>query len=895
MTKKQQIPTKQAPRDAQTYLKQLEELLKRNTGTGTFIGQDTSSNIPMYLPGRVANPTGLSETPSTMTYGNGMTQPTPLERPEPEVYEDPVEEQQAGASEFLDYFDEVYSQVNPQTPGTVIGSPGQMATGVEQLADGGVLFSDGIIYYSDGTFRSGVGDLNAQPIASHLSGGIEYSDGSIRLSYEQMGLPQMSTPGGLGGLIQGIFGQDRDITQEYGAYNPSLEPGSGYNFGTDIRTRDLTGSQRAYKLPVGAEVVEVFYDDGTRWGDRSGHQGYGNSVLLRLSTGEMLRFSHMGQMADLQVGMRIQPGQVFGTPGQTGNTAGEHLDLEYYNTQGQLSNPSQFSGFLNPTTLVQGKLFSSPDDPQPVTQQLPVQQQSIQQPGQQTPTPMTDAVTSVVQAPGKVLGAVNEAVQPMSPVRQGLSDDVATFGEKHNIPEMYASEVVSGQITPRLAISKNIEEKKPTGDKFDLGGSELARGDVQGAGAIFSNTLNRVANRVGRLPKQVKDQIIPQAYAEEGSQKNIVETLGDNVKYIKDAVGEYGQKQVNRVGSALDQAGEGVKALGQSGIDKLEGVFTPKQEESKRVVGDVKGTAEPDGQAGQFSSLMDTAGSMAKFAKNDIRDSFFKMGGSEMYKDFLKPGAESLYGGALKLDLFNNDFFKDLGNITSVFGGSKDIGEATERYLAEERKKYPAMAHINWEEGYDRGELDNYNRQVHEYNTALNNYFNDIKKLASGSQSIFTPAPASSSKNIFSSSKPAMSVASAPMSFATPKFSSPNMSIAKPQMSMASAPQMSKAPNMSVAPKPASRISGPMSLPSGRIQGPMSVAPKPAPRMSVAPKPAPQMSVAPRMSVASKSVGTQSKPSSNIFSRVSSAVKSIFRRQLWQQCLYLQRKNQKIS
>ncbi len=877
MAKKQQIPTKRAPRDAQTYLKQLEELLKRNTGTGTFIGQDTSSNIPMYLPGRVVNPTGLSETPSTLAYGNGMTQPTPLERPEPEVYEDPVEEQQAGASEFLDYLNEVYSQVNPQTPGTVIGSPGQMATGVEQLADGGVLFSDGIIYYSDGTFRSGVGDLNAQPVASHISGGVEYSDGSIRLSYEQMGLPQTSTPGGLGNLIRGIFGQDRDITQEYGVYNPSLEPGSGYNFGTDIRTRDLTGSQRAYKLPVGAEVVEVFYDDGTRWGDRSGHQGYGNSVLLRLSTGEMLRFSHMDQMAGLQVGMRIQPGQVFGTPGQTGNTEGEHLDLEYYDSQGRLSNPSQFSGFLNPTTLVQGKLFSSPDDPQPLAQQLPVQQQSIQQPRQQIPTPMTDAVTNVVQAPGKVLGAVNEAVQPMSPIRQGLSDDVATFGQNHNIPEMYASEVVSGQITPGLAISKNIEEKLPR-TRIDTGISEFSRGDIKGGITNSLDTASRVGSRLFRIPGQIADEVVKPAYADDGTQKSLPESIVQNVRGGIDSAEQYAKEKTQDIKNVFSQAGEGVKALGRGGIDKLEGVFTPKQEESKRVVGDVKGTAEPDGQAGQFSSLMDTAGSMAKFAKNDIRDSFFKMGGSEMYKDFLKPGAESLYGGALKLDLFNNDFFKDLGNITSVFGGSKDIGEATERYLAEERKKYPAMAHINWEEGYDRGELDNYNRQVHEYNTSLNNYFNDIKKLASGSQSIFTPTPASSSKNIFSSSKPAMSVASAPMSFATPKFSSPNMSIAKPQMSMASAPQMSKAPNMSMAPTPAPRISGPMSLPGGRIQGPMSVAPKPAPRMSVAPKPAPQMSVAPRMSVASRSVGTQSKPSSNIFSRVSSAVKSIFRR-----------------
>jgi len=309
-------------------------------------------------------------------------------------------------------------------------------------------------------------------------------------------------------------------------------------------------------------------------------------------------------------------------------------------------------------------------------------------------------------------------------------------------------------------------------------------------------------------------------------------------------------------------------------------VFRPKVDEAKRAVGDVKGVSEEPGQAGQFSSVMDTAQSLAGVNKNDVRDAFFKMGGSEMYKDYLKPDAENLYGGALTLDIFNNDFFKDLGNISSVFGGSKDLGAATDKYIGFEKEKYKPMSRMNYEEGYDRGAIDEYNKQVDEYNQSLNNYFNSIRSSVSGSQSIFTPPPMSSNKNIFASSKPQISMAAQPqmgmaapqMSAARPsapqmssrKPSTPQMSFAKPQMSRA--PSMSKAPNMSVAPR--------MSVaPKAAPKPQMSV----APRMSVAPKPAPKprMSVAPRMSYAPQ---PQSKPKSNIFSRVSSTIRSIFRR-----------------
>jgi len=95
---------------------------------------------------------------------------------------------------------------------------------------------------------------------------------------------------------------------------------------------------------------------------------------------------------------------------------------------------------------------------------------------------------------------------------------------------------------------------------------------------------------------------------------------------------------------------------------------------------------------------------------------------------------------------------------------------------------------------------------------------------------------------------------------------------------------MSYAPNRSVAP-PKIQGSGMTSNYARNPTNYRSVAPNMsvAPRMSVAPKasvPAPRMSVAPNRSVAPRGnqPAPQSKPKNNVFSRVSSSVRSFFRR-----------------
>jgi hypothetical protein len=49
------------PRSAEDYLKELEQLMRLNRGGGLHVGYDTESNRPIYLPGKVSDPTGLTD------------------------------------------------------------------------------------------------------------------------------------------------------------------------------------------------------------------------------------------------------------------------------------------------------------------------------------------------------------------------------------------------------------------------------------------------------------------------------------------------------------------------------------------------------------------------------------------------------------------------------------------------------------------------------------------------------------------------------------------------------------------------------------------------------------------------------------------------------------------
>lgn len=122
------------------------------------------------------------------------------------------------------------------------------------------------------------------------------------------------------------------ITQVYANENPGMGYKNNMHAGTDFGTKAGT----PVMAPKGNwTVVDAYSGAGTgKLGDWT-NQGYGNSVVIQNEKGEKMRLSHL-QNTPLKTGQVITGGTMIGTTGNSGNSSGEHLDIEYYDKNGAL-------------------------------------------------------------------------------------------------------------------------------------------------------------------------------------------------------------------------------------------------------------------------------------------------------------------------------------------------------------------------------------------------------------------------------------------------------------------------------------------------------------------------------------------------------------------------------
>lgn len=109
----------------------------------------------------------------------------------------------------------------------------------------------------------------------------------------------------------------------------------GINRGRDVAVANGT----PLAAPAGNWTVVDAYGARTQTGkigDKTNY-GYGNSVVLQnKDTGEKIRMSHLSPGVNVKTGQEITGGTVIGATGQTGNTTGPHLDIEYFDSKGKL-------------------------------------------------------------------------------------------------------------------------------------------------------------------------------------------------------------------------------------------------------------------------------------------------------------------------------------------------------------------------------------------------------------------------------------------------------------------------------------------------------------------------------------------------------------------------------
>ena len=541
------------PNTQQEYIESLDPFLRKNTGQFVNIGYDTSSNTPYYLPNtrQVQQPQGLNgglnmnQMPQS-DYQVQYQQPQLPQRPQLPTARSRNGQGKTNASQFLKQLTE------PRDPQPL-----------QTLRDGGVYYSNGAIKYQDGTERSG--DPSAYAIASLQDGGMRYSDGSVRKTAPELIMNIGNSKGyysdgtiryvsqtelkGVVGLQQGVFGQEFPITQAYNNYNPELGYRSGYHSGIDIGV-----SNEQLTSPFTGRVVQRFYDDGTRWGNKSGHQGYGNSVTIQLDTGELLRFSHLSN-SDLREGDLVEQGTLLGITGSTGNSTGDHLDLEYYDANGRLADPNSFS-LLQMGSIESGKIVNE----QELT---PEERQNVEaiKPYFQNSSKINDPYR---RQQGRVLGdqAQQQPNYPQIKVGGDFSDTIASTGQRIGVPELGVSEGVNrlGQIASN-AVYQGTQGAEQLGR--NAGAPELLFGEV-GRGQADTGTSEILQ---GQLAKGLDKA------------SNYVSQVGQ-----KNSLGEYGaseglQKASQIAQGAVNNAGKAYNGfvLGATDVVRNANPFGPKE------------------------------------------------------------------------------------------------------------------------------------------------------------------------------------------------------------------------------------------------------------------------------------------------------------------------------
>lgn len=146
-----------------------------------------------------------------------------------------------------------------------------------------------------------------------------------------------------------MLGAKGTLTQGYG--NPNNIYKSGIHGGVDIAVP--TGT--AVSLPQGEWKVVQSFSGATASGPNNEQEnlngGYGNSILVENSqTGEKIRLSHLSKVG-VAAGQIINGGKTIALTGATGKTrgqTGQHIDIEYYNQDGQRSDilKSQYAQYI---------------------------------------------------------------------------------------------------------------------------------------------------------------------------------------------------------------------------------------------------------------------------------------------------------------------------------------------------------------------------------------------------------------------------------------------------------------------------------------------------------------------------------------------------------------------
>lgn len=116
-------------------------------------------------------------------------------------------------------------------------------------------------------------------------------------------------------------------------------PVSGYDltgrFGQSSGLWASTHTGLDFAAPEGAEIRSIGPGVVT---EASSDGAFGNKTVVRLDDGTVLWYSHQSEFG-VEVGQQLEPGDLLGYVGSTGNVTGPHLHLEVHPADGEPVDP----------------------------------------------------------------------------------------------------------------------------------------------------------------------------------------------------------------------------------------------------------------------------------------------------------------------------------------------------------------------------------------------------------------------------------------------------------------------------------------------------------------------------------------------------------------------------
>lgn len=669
-------------RDSGNYLKEIEELSKLKKRGTSLVGTDYKTFTQRALQGeKITNPYGDSTaSPLNTQYGLGNNT-MGIAQEGLGIDGQPIPESSMTMS-FKDFSSNLKKDSLPKVVGTV--------------DDGGYVLDSGQVVYGDGTFRDSMdSDRVSVPEMVYFddkSGMGFYSDGVVRGATTVNG-----SIVGIGELIQDLFGEQKIVTQEYGNYNPALGYKDGTHAGIDVGT-----GEDVLTLPFDGEVVQVYRSqyDGARLGDFSeaNGYGYGNSVLVRDPNGNLLRFSHLSQL-NANVGDVIKAGTQFGVTGTTGNSTGEHLDVEYIDAAGNKRNPREYD-FKGEINVGQPK--------EDLENREKLINRSIQGEISNGTTDFNDEViNNIVKHAEATVDIANDPTKDVTEQDKAILDianrdvnmpsqTIATAGVVTNLPERGVSEVVSGEITPQAAtnlravdVLKNTDDKGLSGlVKSGIGAGELAVGNIKGAvKELASTSFNKVIDKISSryLPEDMTGlaSTLARKALPENVQKNIYDTdIRNDAQFAEDnkgliermgiqsqmaineplgvpSVGESGASTSRTAGEILDEAASTsrpVEVKAEESINSGDSYDNP-QNDLQRRLSQMRSEGKNEANDKTFAKLAGRYESLKKSTPKDQWGSFTSTGylnkAADKAKQAERAVKQSYYDSGIDVGSFN--------------------------------------------------------------------------------------------------------------------------------------------------------------------------------------------------------------------------------------------------